>query len=91
MPKNGFTKMFENMLDNKNIDVSLNTDFFKIRNSLTYKKLMIYTGEPDRFFKFKYGKLKWRSLKFKFRNFKKNLSKIVFNIIFQMIMILQDL
>ena len=71
MPKNGFTKMFENMLDNKNIDVSLNTDFFKIRNSLTYKKLMIYTGEPDRFFNFKYGKLKWRSLKFKFRNFKK--------------------
>ena len=59
------------MLQNKKIDVQLNTDFFKIRNSIVYRKLMIYTGEPDRFFSFKYGKLKWRSLKFKFRNYKK--------------------
>ena len=27
---------------------------------------MIYTGEPDRYFDFKLGKLNWRSLNFKF-------------------------
>ena len=39
---------------------------------------MIYTGEPDRYFNFKYGKLDWRSLIFKFKNFKKkNIQKCV--------------
>ena len=32
---------------------------------------MIYTGEPDRYFSFKFGKLNWRSLIFKFKTHKK--------------------
>ena len=32
---------------------------------------MIYTGEPDRYFNYRYGKLDWRSLNFKFTNYKK--------------------
>ena len=71
MPKYGFTKMFEKMLTNKKIKIQLNTDFFKIRDKLKYKYFLIYTGEPDKYFNYKYGKLNWRSLKFKFDNYKK--------------------
>ena len=72
MPKFGFTKMFTNMIKNKNIKISCNKDFFKIRNNISFNKFMIYTGEPDKFFDYKFGKLEWRSLNFKFRNYKKN-------------------
>ena len=71
MPKHGFTKMFYQMIKNKNINLKLNTDFFKIRNRIKYKYFMIYTGEPDRYFNFKFGKLNWRSLIFKFKTYKK--------------------
>jgi len=72
MPKKGFTQMFKNMTANKRIKIKLNSDFFKIKNKLKFNHFMIYTGEPDRYFDFKYGKLDWRSLIFKFKNFKKN-------------------
>ena len=71
MPKKGFTQMFENMTKNKKIKIKLNVDFFKMRNKIRFNRFMIYTGEPDRYFNFKYGKLDWRSLIFKFKNFKK--------------------
>ena len=71
MPKFGFTKMFKKMLSNKKIKIQLNTDYFKIRKKLRYKYFLIYTGEPDRYFDYKYGKLDWRSLIFKFKNYKK--------------------
>ena len=72
MPKQGFTKMFKNMTKSTKIKIKLNTDFFKIKKKLKFNYFMIYTGEPDRYFDFKYGKLDWRSLIFKFQNFKKN-------------------
>ena len=71
MPKYGFTKMFSKMVNKKNIQIKLNTDFFKIRNKIRYNKFLIYTGIPDKYFNYKYGKLSWRSLKFKFKNYKK--------------------
>ena len=71
MPKEGFTKMFSNMINNKKIKVKLKCNFFKLRKKIKFNHFMIYTGEPDRYFNFKYGKLNWRSLIFKFKNFKK--------------------
>ena len=71
MPKHGFTKMFLKMLSNEKVNIKLNTDFFKIRKKLNHKYFLIYTGEPDRYFNYKYGKLEWRSLKFKFQNYKR--------------------
>ena len=71
MPKEGFTKMFSNMINNKKIKVKLNCNFFKLKEKIKFNHFMIYTGEPDRYFNFKYGKLDWRSLIFKFENFKK--------------------
>ena len=64
--------MFKNMTANKKIKIKFNSDFFKIRNKIKFNHFMIYTGEPDRYFDYKYGKLDWRSLIFKFQNFKKN-------------------
>ena len=71
MPKNGYTSMFKKMINNKNIRIKLNTDFFKIKKNIKFNYFMIYTGEPDKYFDYKYGKLDWRSLIFKFKNFKK--------------------
>lgn len=65
MPKYGYTKMCEKMVDNKNIKLMLNTDFKEIKNELSYDTL-IYTGATDEFYDYKYGKLKYRSVDFKF-------------------------
>lgn len=67
MPKNGYTKMFEKMLNHKNIEVILNTDYKSILNSIKFDK-MIYTGPIDYFFDYKFGKLPYRSIRFEFKN-----------------------
>ncbi|MCX7611493.1 MAG: UDP-galactopyranose mutase [Ignavibacterium sp.] len=70
MPKEGFTKIFEKMLDNKRIKIILNKDFKEIINEINYKYL-IYTGPIDYLFNYKFGKLTYRSIRFEFRNFNK--------------------
>lgn len=64
MPRHGFTRMFENMLDNPNIKIMLNCDYREIMNDIPYRQL-IYTGPIDAFFDYRYGKLPYRSLEFK--------------------------
>ena len=64
MPKFGYTRMFENMLDSPNIKIMLNCDYREIMNDIPYQK-MIYTGPVDSFFNYCYGKLPYRSLEFK--------------------------
>ena len=49
--------MFKRMINNKNVTIRLNTDFNKIRNNLKFKHFLIYTGEPDKYFNYRYGKL----------------------------------
>ena len=72
MPKYGYTELFKRMIKNPNIKLSLNTSFEKIKNKIKPKIATIYTGPPDTFFNYKYGKLDWRSLEFKFKTYKKN-------------------
>lgn len=67
MPKNGYTKMFEKLLNHKNIEVILNTDYKTILDSVKFDK-MIYTGPIDYFFDYKFGKLPYRSIRFEFKN-----------------------
>jgi UDP-galactopyranose mutase len=64
MPLHGFTKMFEKMLSHPNIKIMLNTDYREIIDVIPYRE-MIYTGPIDLFFDYCYGKLPYRSLKFK--------------------------
>jgi UDP-galactopyranose mutase len=65
MPKHGYTRMFENMLDHDNIKILLNTDYREIEGVIPYRE-MIYTGPIDEFFDLRFGKLPYRSLQFKF-------------------------
>ena len=65
MPSGGYTRMFERMLTHPNIRIMLNTDYREIRNLIPFGE-MIYTGPIDEFFGFRYGKLPYRSLEFRF-------------------------
>jgi len=67
MPKDGYTKMFERMLNHNNIEIILNTDYKNIINDIEFDK-MIYTGPIDYFFDYKFGKLPYRSIKFEWKN-----------------------
>jgi UDP-galactopyranose mutase len=64
MPKHGYTRMFENMLDHKNITICLNTDYRDLLREVQFRE-MVYTGPVDEFFNCRYGKLPYRSLEFK--------------------------
>lgn len=64
MPKEGFTRLFERMLDHPLITVRLNADYFTVRKHLRARKASIYTGPVDQYFNFHYGRLEWRSLDF---------------------------
>ena len=66
MPRWGFTRMFENMLDHEHIDLALATDFYELRKEVNFRQL-IYSGPIDQFFDFRYGKLPYRSLHFEHR------------------------
>ena len=65
IPKYGYTRMFEKMLDNENIHILLNTDYKGIMGDVKFNKL-IFTGPIDYFFDYQYGKLPYRSLDFRF-------------------------
>lgn len=64
-PIGGFTNLCYSMLDHPEIKVILNTDYKEIINHVNFEKL-IYTGPLDYYFDYKFGKLKWRSIKFVF-------------------------
>ncbi|MFL6514692.1 MAG: UDP-galactopyranose mutase [Chthoniobacterales bacterium] len=64
MPKQGFTRMFENMLDHPNITIDLNADYREVCKHVRFRKL-IFTGPVDEFFEYRFGKLPYRSLEFR--------------------------
>ena len=82
MPKEGFTKLFENMLNHENIDIVLNKniteiielDFenkkVKIEGEI-FEKPIIFTGAVDELLNYKYGRLPYRSLDLVFENYHK--------------------
>jgi UDP-galactopyranose mutase len=65
MPLHGYTRMFERMLTHPNIKIMLNADYREIERVIPYGE-MIYTGPVDEFFQFRFGKLPYRSLEFRF-------------------------
>lgn len=79
IPAHGYTKIFQNMLDQPNISLLLNTDFkdvFKVdlesgkmqfMNS-EFTGQLIFTGLIDELFEHRFGELPYRSLAFKFEN-----------------------
>jgi UDP-galactopyranose mutase len=63
MPKHGYTRMFENMLDHPNIKLALGCDYRDLGKDFRYREV-IYTGPIDEFFNFRFGELPYRSLRF---------------------------
>ena len=63
MPAQGYTAMFEAMLDHPNISVMLGTDYRTIASMIPHRRV-IYTGPIDEFFDYRFGRLPYRSLRF---------------------------
>jgi UDP-galactopyranose mutase len=64
MPRNGYTTMFERMLDHALITVRTGPDIADVPPSL-YDRT-VYTGPVDAFFDYRFGALPYRSLEFRF-------------------------
>jgi UDP-galactopyranose mutase len=64
MPRHGFTRMFERMLDHPNISLLLQTDYHEVVRSVPHREI-VYTGPVDEFFNYRFGKLPYRSLHFR--------------------------
>lgn len=66
LPKDGYTSMFERMLlNNPDITVRLNVDYFKIKDNLPKHKLLVFTGPIDAFYASQgLPKLEYRSIVF---------------------------
>ena len=65
VPTEGYTRMFERMLDSPNIEVRLETEYRDVAGSVDVTGL-IFTGAIDEFFGCRYGRLPYRSLDFRF-------------------------
>lgn len=63
MPAEGFTRMFERMLDHPRITVRTGVDYREAARAYTGAKI-VYTGPIDEFFNFRFGPLPYRSLEF---------------------------
>ena len=81
MPLEGYTPMFERMLDHPNITVELGVDALDrldlsgdvIRvDGAPFRGPVIYTGQADELFGFKYGPLPYRTLDFRFETLERD-------------------
>jgi UDP-galactopyranose mutase len=63
MPLEGYTRMFERLLDHPGIELRLDTDFESLRHTQP-RDATIYTGPVDAYFQHCHGRLPYRSLRF---------------------------
>jgi UDP-galactopyranose mutase len=64
MPKHGYTRMFENMLDRPEIHIETSVEYRDVVDDVLFDRL-IFTGPIDEFFDHRFGKLPYRSLRFR--------------------------
>ena len=79
IPKGGYTKMVEKMLESDNIEVKLGMDFKDIENKLPKDMKIIYCGQVDELLDYELGVLPWRSLKFEEEKTENGLGEAVIN------------
>lgn len=81
MPLEGYTPMFEKMLDHPNIRVELGVDALERLDlsgdvlkvdGVPFEGEVIYTGQADELFRFQYGPLPYRTLEFRFETLEKD-------------------
>lgn len=80
LPSNGYTRMIQNMLDHKNIKIMTNTDFKEVCSlkekdfyffDSKFEGKVIYTGQIDELFDYKFGELPYRSVDMQFETVEK--------------------
>ena len=63
LPKGGYSVLAKNL--GEGIDVVFNVDFLKEREKYEHvAPVIIYTGQLDSYFDYRFGRLEWRSLRF---------------------------
>ncbi|HEX5071073.1 MAG TPA: UDP-galactopyranose mutase [Vicinamibacterales bacterium] len=65
MPRHGLTRMFTRMTSHPNIKVLLNACYREVRDAIPHREV-IYTGPIDEYFDYRFGRLPYRSLEFRF-------------------------
>jgi UDP-galactopyranose mutase len=63
MPAAGYTAMFVQMLNHRNIEVRTATSFDDVRDRID-RRATLYTGPVDEYFGYRFGRLPYRSLRF---------------------------
>jgi len=82
VPKEGYTRLFQNMLNHSNIKIMLNTNFKEVIKidqetkkiyflNQEFKGKLIFTGMIDELFDYKFGELPYRSVRMKFETIEK--------------------
>jgi UDP-galactopyranose mutase len=77
IPSQGYTEIFEKMLDHPNITVKLDTDYHDVLTTdwndkrvhlfgQAFEGKLVFTGKIDELFGYEYGELPYRSLRFEF-------------------------
>ena len=66
MPADGYTRLFERLLDHECITVRLGVDYRDVVKSVRFGTL-IFTGPIDEFYSYRYGPLPYRSVRFERR------------------------
>ena len=79
IPKDGYTKIVENMLRSSNIELRLETDFKDIEKKIPEGVTIIYCGQVDELCDYELGVLPWRSLRFEEEKTEDGLGEAVIN------------
>ena len=64
LPVDGYTAIFERMLDSPKIALRLGLDWFDLRHAAPAGLPVVYTGPIDRYFDYAEGRLGWRTTRF---------------------------
>jgi UDP-galactopyranose mutase len=67
MPLNGYTAMFERILDHPLIDVRTGVEYEDVKDEVEYGHT-VWTGPIDELYEYRFGKLPYRSLEFETRS-----------------------
>ena len=64
LPVDGYTAVFERMLESPHISVHLGVDYFALKPHLPPSLMTVYSGSIDRYFDYCEGRLGWRTTGF---------------------------
>ena len=79
IPKKGYTKMVEKILDSPLIEVRTSVDFKNIEKNISKDTKVVYCGQVDELMDYEFGVLPYRSLRFEEEKSENTLGEAVIN------------